>query len=150
MGVDRKNFPHGWRTMRDGSRVPLTESEAAEMRAYVERIQAERIAAMPTTVTALDAISSAVQRLRDLGWTTMSPKEGETKACVQFTSTGMWEATRRGEYIHYSGCVTSRPKDMMFKPMDALTEDERSILRKCAKDLEEMHLVYAKDRPDDR
>ena len=119
--------------MHDGSRVPLTEQEAKDIHAAIQKTVAERAEKLPTTVSAMQAISEAVERLRELGWTTMGPKESETVACVQFTSTGMWEATRSGNYIMFDGCVSRLdPRNMMFKRLDKLTDDERGRIKECA------------------
>lgn len=124
---------HGWRTMSDGRRIPLTEQEAKDLHAAVKKMVAERADKLPTAVSALQAISEAVERLRELGWSQIGPREGETVACCQFTSTGMWEATRSGEYIMFDGCVSGpRDRNMMFKPLDKLTDDERDQIKKCA------------------
>ena len=125
--------PHGWKTMLDGTRVPLTSQEAAAIWKTVEAVRRSRAEAMPDTYAALSAISAATQRLRDLGWNQMGPRAGVPTACVEMTSTGMWEATRDGEFIHYAGCVSSpRNRNMFFKPISDLTPDEQATLDKCA------------------
>ncbi len=125
---------HGRRTMPDGSRIPLTQQEAKDIHAAVKNMVAERAEKLPTAVSALQAISEGVERLRELGWSSIGPRDGEEKAMIQFSSTGMWEASRHGDYIHSEDCVYG-PRDgtLMFKPLDKLTPDERERIEYCSK-----------------
>lgn len=136
MTENTPDAPSGWTTMLDGTRVPLTSQEAAEIWKTVETVRRSRAEAMPDTYAALSAISAATQRLRELGWDQMGPRTGVPTACVEMTSTGMWEATRDGEFIHYAGCVSSpRNRSMFFKPISDLTPDEQVTFDKCTADL---------------
>lgn len=127
-----ETFKHGWRTMHDGRRIPLTEQQAKDMHAGIVKMVAERAVKLPTAVDALQAVSEATERLRELGWSTISPRDGEEMAMIQFSSTGMWVATRQGDYVHSAGCV-NKPGDrgLMFKPLDKLTDDERERIAHC-------------------
>lgn len=127
-----ETFKHGWRTMHDGRRIPLTEQEAKDLHLLIKERKASRAGKLPTAVAALEAISEATQRLRELGWNTIGPREGEEKAMIQYNSTGMWHATRQGEYFHAEDCVYGlRDKSLFFKPLDQLTDDERERIAYC-------------------
>jgi hypothetical protein len=132
MSEDR--FKHGWRTMSDGSRVPLQPQDAADLHAAIQKIVADRAVKLPTAVAALSAVSEATERLRELGWSTIGPRDGEEKAMIQFGSTGMWHAFRHGDYYHSEDCVYGlRDKTLFFKPIDDLTDDERERVAYCVK-----------------
>ena len=60
-------FPHGWKTMADGSHIPLTSEEAQSMGEMVERHRAEIEAKYPDEKTTIGALTDAFHRLRDFG-----------------------------------------------------------------------------------
>jgi len=125
-------YEHGWRTMPDGSRIALTEQEAKDIHTALVEMKTARAQKLPTAVDALNAISEAIARLRELGWNQISPRDGEEKAMLQFSSTGMWHAFRHGEYIHCEDYVYGPgDKNLMFKPIDQLTDDERERIAYC-------------------
>lgn len=125
-------FKHGWRTMHDGHRIPLTEQEAEDIHRQITEMKAARAEKLPTAVVALEAISEATNRLRELGWNTIGPRDGEEKAMIQYNSTGMWHARRQGDYYHAEDCVYGlRDKSLFFKPLDLLTDDVRERIAYC-------------------
>lgn len=125
-------FKHGWRTMQDGQRIPLTEQEAKDIHVQIQKMKTARAEKLPTVVAALEAISEATGRLRELGWNTIGPRDGEEKAMIQYNSTGMWRAHRSGEYYHAEDCVYGlRDKSLFFKSIDQLTDDEHERIAYC-------------------
>lgn len=128
--TDERHF--GWKTMKDGSRAPMSEQEVRDLWSRVEASRAARAEKLPTTVDALTAICQAESRLRELGWRQMPPQEGQTLACCFYGSTGIFLAARHGDYIHV-GDYVYRPhnKTMLFKPTDRLSDEERAVLERC-------------------
>jgi len=109
---------HGHMTLTDGSHVPLTEAEAAAIWESVERATAERNAKYPDEKACLAAISDAVQRLRDFGWSdaVYCPKDGSVFDVIEAGSTGIHKCSYGGKWpdgswwIHADGDMwPSRP-----------------------------------------
>lgn len=128
---------HGHKTMADGSRVPLTKGEAAEIMAHIKEREAKRSADMPTVRDALSALISAEERLRDLGWWRgggLRVRRGDACAVIQQGSTGMWSGRYQedGEYVLFGDSVC-RPRDCWMKPLPDLTDEERAWMEKCDK-----------------
>lgn len=99
----------------------------------------ERQKALPTTLSALDQIHVATERLRSMGWSAgqYCPKNGTPFAAVSFGSTGIFEAFFMGEWPSGSVymCDFMYSADALWwKPLDDLTDDERAQLERCMKD----------------
>lgn len=126
---------HGSMTMSDGSHIALSADEAKAMWDAFERAQAKRARRLPNTHSALSALSSARERLRELGWSDSRycPKDGSQFAICETGSTGIWSAFSFEEYIHYSDSVTTPGRSTLWKPLDKLTDDEKATMAECAK-----------------
>ncbi len=59
---------HGSMTMSDGNHLALSADEAKALWDAIERASAKRARRLPNTHAALAALSSANDRLRELGW----------------------------------------------------------------------------------
>ena len=120
----------------DGNRRALSEEEARNIWYDCDRAAAERINDMPDFDKAIDALHSAKTRLRELGWkdAIYCPKDGRTIAVIEYGSTGIFAASYSGEwpdgYLLYQDCV-GHPKGCMWKPIEALTEQEAERLKQC-------------------
>jgi hypothetical protein len=135
----------GSMTAMDGTRVMLTPAQAKAMWEDCERIDAERAKTYPDSLACLRAMSSAEERLKQLGWRDgrYCPRDGSTFATCQVGSTGMWkgfwspdsgsDAFPQG-YIISADCV-HRPSEMYFKPLDKLTDEEAALIAKCDADV---------------
>ena len=134
MTEKQKYFGH--KTHADGSHTPLSEEEAAALWEACEAEKARRAEAMPTTDEALRALSSAKQRLEELGWrrATYCPKDGEEFAVIEWGCTGIFPAVYYGEWpkgsLMYCDSF-SHPDGGMFKPLADLTDAERSKMNDC-------------------
>lgn len=129
------DFKHGWKTMLDGTRVPLTEQEADGLWRRMQDAEERRAAAYPTTRDALKAHLDADQRMRDLGWskTIIGLSEGEEIAVAEWGSTGIFRGFWSKPYLHYADCVASSGKHFI-KRMADLTDDEREHMDRCTED----------------
>lgn len=126
---------YGHKTMADGTRVPLTKDETADLWGMVKQDKAELAESMPTTQDALRMVNKAMQRLRDLGWLRgggFAVKKGDECAVCEFGSTGIWRGwmDEDGKYFQYAGGVSSRQK-VWAKPLSDLTDDERKHMEEC-------------------
>ena len=132
-------FKRGWKTMLDGSRIPMSEDEASNLWNIVEQKQAEQAAAYPTTHSALRAYIDADERMRDLGWrsTIFDLEDGDEVAVAERGSTGIFRAVWVKPYLHYQDCVSNMGKHFV-KRVDDLTEDEAETMARCEAD----HLEY--------
>lgn len=88
----------GHKTLADGSHEPLRRDEAEALYASATAKMEKRAADMPDEQSAIDAMFSAYQRLKELGWTEAiyCPKDGTVFRAVEPGSTGIFET-------HYSG-----------------------------------------------
>ncbi len=133
---------YGHKTMSDGSHVPFSSDEAKSLWDQMERRTAERAQRMPDARSALAMISSAKERLRELGWSDCiyCPKDGSKFAVCEVGSTGMWRAFYSGDwpngYVNYGDCVT-HPKGMFFKLMEKLDDAEKTLVAECDKSVGE-------------
>lgn len=134
MRNDRK-FSGGWKTMMDGTRVQITESEAAELWAAIERTEAQQAADYPTTYSALCAHIDADERLQKLGWKKhiFNLTDGEELALIEWGSTGIFRATWKKPCLLYHDCVAQMGK-VFIKRVSDLTDDERDRMEKCSAD----------------
>ncbi len=132
-------FKRGWKTMLDGSRIPMSEDEASNLWNIVEQKQAEQAAAYPTTHSALRAYIDADERMRDLGWrsTIFDLEDGDEVAVAERGSTGIFRAVWVKPYLHYHDCVSNMGKHFVKRVAD-LTEDEAETMARCEAD----HLEY--------
>lgn len=132
-------FKRGWKTMLDGSRIPMSEDEAANLWNIVEQKRAEQAAAYPTTHSALWAYIDADERMRALGWsrTIFDLEDGDEVAVAERGSTGIFRAVWVKPYLHYQDCVSNMGKHFV-KRVDDLTEDEAETMARCEAD----HLEY--------
>lgn len=128
-------FEHGWKTMLDGSRVPLSETEISDLSRWVENKRAEQAAAYPTTHSALRAYIDADARMRDLGWvsTIFDLDDGAELAVAERGSTGIFRAVWVKPYLHYHDCVASMGKNFIKRIAD-LTPDEAETMARCEAD----------------
>lgn len=123
-------------TRIDGSHKPLSCDEAKALWEAMDRAEDQRAAAMPKTVDALQTICFAKERLRELGWREAQycPKNGDVFAVIEWGCSGMFAASYLGEWptgnLLYCDSFTD-PARCMFKALDALTDDERALLREC-------------------
>lgn len=127
---------HGHLTTYDGEHVPLSQDDAQALWRAVEKERADRAETMPATEDALRRLCSAKERLRELGWrdAIYCPKDGSTFAVIQYGSTGIFYANYHGEWPSgklYCCDYFNHPEGSMFKPVDALTEDEKQQLETC-------------------
>lgn len=126
---------HGHKTLIDGSRIALTQDEAASIWQAIEDAGRKRAKEMPTAQDALRVMIAARQRLQELGWWEgggLRVKPGDECAVAQTGSTGMWRGRLDAErkYIHYGDCV-SDPRKCWLKPLIDLTDDERAWMDEC-------------------
>lgn len=144
----KPEFIRGHVTHNDGTRSAMSDKQAKTIWEAIEVSDKMRIEQMPTTVDALGVISSARQRLRDLGWWKGGGfrlrKEGEPDnrndldwAVIEEGSTGIFYANRCEKYFHYQDCVSSHQK-VYAKLASELTADERQQADRC----ESSHIEY--------
>jgi len=135
----------GWKTMLDGSRVPLSETECSDLIRWVENKRAEQAAAYPTTHAALRAYIDADERMRDLGWrsTIFDLEDGDEVAVAERGSTGIFRAVWVKPYLHYQDCVSNMGKHFV-KRVDDLTEDEAETMDRCEADHKEFMKAQTK------
>lgn len=132
---DEKGY-FGHATMADGSHKRLSKEEAEAIWNACEADKARRAETMPTTDDALSALSSAKERLRELGWRSAiyCPKEGQEFAVIEWGCTGIFPAVYHGEWptgkLLYCDSF-SHPDGNMFKPLADLTEAERAKMNDC-------------------
>lgn len=133
------DFKHGWKTMLDGTRVPLTEQEAGGLWRRIQDDDERRAAAYPTTHDALKAHLDADQRMRDLGWskTIIGLAEDEEIAVAEWGSTGIFRGFWRKPYLYYADCVASSGKRFIKRIVD-LSDDEREQMDRCTEDTKRM------------
>lgn len=126
----------GSMTDLDGKRHALSEEEAQNLWYDCDRAAAERINDMPDFNTAIQTLHSAKTRLGELGWkdAVYCPKDGSTFAIIEYGSTGIFTASYYGKwpegYLIYDDCV-GHPKGCMWKPIEALTEQESKLRHNC-------------------
>jgi hypothetical protein len=88
----------GWATMTDGTHRGITSAEAENLWKAIDDRRADRALAMPDEQSAIKAMFSAYDRLRELGWREgiYAPKDGSKFQIIEGGSTGVFEC-------HYSG-----------------------------------------------
>lgn len=109
------------------------------MIAAYHRREAERNTAMPTTEAALAVALDAKERLRRLGWRDgiYCPKDGSTFALIEWGSTGVHSGHYMGQWPKgriYACDFLVPPEEVMWKPIDALTDDERAAMQRSDAD----------------
>ena len=102
----------------------------------IELAETRRAEKMPDTVTALKAICEAKHRMRSLGWKEgqYCPKKGEPFAVIEFGSSGIFRAFYSGDWPDgriYADDYLVHPHGCMWKPLEDLTDDERTQIEKC-------------------
>lgn len=132
--MDEDHDYHGRMTLSDGSHFELSSDEAKSLWDYMKRVEAERAERMPDTRSALAALVSAEQRMKELGWrdSRYCPRNGSFAVC-EIGSTGIWAASRWDTYIHYGDSVSSPGSHMFWKPLDKLDAAEKATLDECMK-----------------
>lgn len=129
-----EGFRGGWKTMRDGSRVPMSEDEAKSL---WDRIEADRIARqnmMPDERSAIITMFSAWLRLKELGWREAQycPKDGSCFEVIEPGSTGIFRSHYSGEWPDGSWWIEdggdlwpANPILFRLYPEDQAKEDSR-------------------------
>lgn len=120
----------------DGSHTALTADAAKALWDAADAAKARRAETMSTTADALGALSSAKERLRELGWREgqYCPKNGEEFAVIEWGCTGIFPAVYHGEWPKGSLLYCDsfqHPHGCMFKPITDLTSDEHATMNKC-------------------
>lgn len=119
-----------------------TKEQADAIFAALRERDEDRAKRLPDHRAALDAASTARERLRSLGWRDgiHCPKDGVPFALVQWGSTGV----HRGHYVGewptghiYCGDFLVEPQAVMFKALDELTDAERGDLARSDDDTKE-------------
>lgn len=130
---------HDSMKMSDGTRKALTSDEAKAIWQQIEASTKERAEKMPDAESALRSMISAEERLKELGWrdARYCPRDESEFAVCEIGSTGMWKAFYSGEFITYADCV-SKGNRMYFKPLDKLTDGERTRIENCDKEVAAM------------
>jgi hypothetical protein len=79
---------------------PLTRAEGEAMWAHAKREEADRAERMPDEKAAIQALWSAHQRLRELGWSEPQycPKDGSRFKVIELGSTGIFNCSYSGEW----------------------------------------------------
>lgn len=94
----------GHKTLRDEDgqlyHEPLTRAEGEKILAAAEAAEAKRAADMPTEKDAIEAMWSAYQRLKELGWNEAiyCPKDGTPFDAIEPGSTGIFRTHYSGEW----------------------------------------------------
>lgn len=125
----------GHKTMADGTTVPLSGEEAKALWDAALDAREKRAQDMPHARDALSMINSAQSRMNDLGWWLgggLRVGRGAECAVAQSGSTGMWRGRldTEGKYVHFGDCV-SEPRRCWLKPIDDLTDEEKSWMEEC-------------------
>lgn len=91
---------HGHMTLEDGTHVPLTAEQAAEIMAQCEARDARMKAEMPDESAALSRMFDGYDRLRQLGWrdAIYCPKDGTIFEVIEAGSTGIHICHYEGEW----------------------------------------------------
>lgn len=119
--------------------TPETRAALDEMWAAIKRSNAEDDASMPDTFAALIAMNRARSRLEKFGWKSgvYCPKDGSSFAVIQFGSTGIFAGGYVGTWPDgdiWIADETAAPQACMWKPIDALTDAERTRMNACVED----------------
>ena len=90
----------GWATLKDGCRVELSKEECEQMWKSADDAKNRRAELMPTEQDAINLISDAVQRLKELGWreAIYCPKDGTMFDAIEAGSTGIHDCAYHGEW----------------------------------------------------
>lgn len=131
-----KSQVEGWATGHDGKRHRLSEDECRDIIARADAQKIARESSMPDFDAAISTLHSAQVRLGELGWKEgiYCPKDGEQFALIEFGSTGVFSGRYVGKWPDgyvYADDYTLHPNGMMWKPLDALTAQEREVLDRC-------------------
>lgn len=126
----------GHLTSPDGSHSALSPEAAKAIWDAAEEASMRRAETMPTTDDALRVVSSAKERLRELGWGEgeYCPKKGEELAVIEWGCTGIFPAVYHGEWPTGSLLYCDsfhHPHGCMFKPLANLTVAERQKMNEC-------------------
>lgn len=130
---------YGHKTYADGTHEPMSKDEAKALWERVEAEDARRRDAIPDTQAALQTMFDACTRLKDEGWKEgrQCPKDGTPFAFVTLWSTGIFSGAYSGEWPHgyVIGCdCVHHPGELIWKPLDKLTDAERARMEKCMVD----------------
>ena len=107
----------GSMTMKDGTRVPLTPEHAKAIFEAAKKRDAQRQELMPTEQDALNMMTDAFHRLKELGWreAMYCPKDGSTFDVIEPGSSGIHVAHYDGDWpdgswwVHDGDLWPSRP-----------------------------------------
>lgn len=143
---------HGHKTLTDGTHVPLTADEAKALWDMADAAKAKRAEDMPVARDALTHMLAAQQRMQELGWWQgggLRVRAGDECAVAEFGSTGMWRGRvdDEGKYVHYGDSVTDRRRAWL-KPLDALTDDERTHMEECDRREAEAYAAQFRNMPE--
>lgn len=134
----------GYKTLSNGERVKMSEDEASELWNAAQDAKANLAATLPTSQDAVSAVSAALQRMRDLGWSKGIKFTHRAKNITEFGvretgSTGIWHGTLMKEQslVLYADSV-SKPDDVWLKPLDELSKDELDQMKQCDEDNQQL------------
>lgn len=133
--TDEGEFVGGWKTLLDGSRVPMTTAEAEGIQAMMRAAKEKQAKAYPETLDALRAFLDAEQRLTDLGWKkyVFGLEDGAAVAVIERGSTGIFKGVWIKPYFHFCDCVSLKER-VLWKRIEDLTDDERQRMNSCSAD----------------
>lgn len=129
----------GHKSFLDGSHEPLTRAESEAIWAEVQYQEQVRLHTMPEATDALKVISSAHQRLRELGWRDGShcPKDGTPFAAIEYGCTAILTGFMTAEWPYgfaYIEDYGRHPHSFLWKPISELTEAEEASRQQSAED----------------
>ena len=133
----------GHKTRYDGAHEPLYENEAEALWASCKADDLRRREQMPDSMSAIRMLFDARTRLKDEGWSEgiYCPKDGSEFAIIEYGSTGIFHAVYHGEWpsgMLFVGDCCSRPEGVMWKPLDTLSDAEKTQLDKCTESERQM------------
>lgn len=90
----------GSATLADGTRVTLTQDHAKKLWEDSVALQKERAEKLPDEETAINAMSEAFYRLKELGWrdACYCPKDGSEFLVIEAGSTGIHRCIYQGDW----------------------------------------------------
>lgn len=121
----------GWKTMRDGSRVPMKPGEAEALILHVEAEEAKRKSDYPTEKDARREMFRAWLRLKDFGWREAEycPKDGSPFDVIEADSSGVHRCHYSGEWPRGQYWISSEgdlwPSRPILFRLDPAAEEAR-------------------------
>jgi hypothetical protein len=133
--MSEPTFKRGWKTLLDGTRIPITEDEGKQLWQMIQDQEARQAAAYPTTQSALRAYIDADSRMKALGWTgtIFNLEDGAEVAIAERGSTGIFRGIWHKPYLYYQDCVSHMGKNFI-KRVEDLTPDEAAKMEECEAD----------------